>query len=231
MVEYLPSTPPPTSYHPMSATETWTQALPSPSEETYDRIARDPGASLGKAVGWVFAAGLIAGAISACAQYALAAMLPEYSGAYGLGANTDMTSLLCAIPFTGVFAVIGFFISTGISNLVARALGGVGTFEQLAYAYAAYYTPLTIVSSILGAIPIVGLLGIPIGIYGIVLNVIATKAVHRFSWGKAILASFVVFALVLVVVACMVIVILTLLGPQIGNVFSGIVEELGTPSP
>jgi hypothetical protein len=114
---------------------------------------------------------------------------------------------------------------------VARALGGVGTFSQLAYAIAAYTAPISIVATIIGAIPLVNCLGIFIAVYAIGLNILSIKAVHKFSWGRAVLSSVLIIGVLLAVAACLVIVVLALMGPAIGSVFSGIITELGTPVP
>ena len=114
---------------------------------------------------------------------------------------------------------------------VAGALGGTGSYSKLAFAFAAYLAPLSVISSVLGLIPYVNCLAFPLGIYGIVLNVTAVKAVNQLSWGKAIAASVVILAGVVIGVACLTIVILALLGPAIGNVFSNIIQEIGTPVP
>ena len=65
---------------------------------------------------------------------------------------------------------------------------------------------------------------LPIVISGIVLNVTAVKAVHRFGWGEAIGASLLPAALLLIPI--IVIAVLLLMGPVIGNIFSNIVETI-----
>jgi hypothetical protein len=92
--------------------------------------------------------------------------------------------------------------------------------------------PLSIVSGVVGAIPFVNLcLGVPLLIYGIILNVISVNAVNKFGWGKSIIAALIIPIVALLIVPCAVIAVLTLLGPQIGDVFSQIVRELSTPVP
>jgi hypothetical protein len=130
--------------------------------------------------------------------------------------------------------VLGLMISAGLTQLIASALGGTGSYSKLVYAFATYSAPLAIISSIVGSIPYVNYLAFPLSIYGMVLNVIAVKAVNQFGWGKAIASSWLILAsilLVVVLVAVMVIAILTLLGPIIGSVFSGIIQGLETPVP
>ena len=70
-----------------------------------------------------------------------------------------------------------------------------------------------------------------VGIYGLVLNVMAVKAVHQFDWGRSIASSAVIWVGLLCCASVVIIVILTLMGPAIGNVFSGILNDLATPTP
>lgn len=75
--------------------------------------------------------------------------------------------------------------------------------------------------------PLVNCLAFPLGIYGLVLNAIAVKAVHQFSWGRALAASFALLAVALLcLLPVFVIVVLAILGPAIGNIFSNIVNEI-----
>ncbi len=74
-------------------------------------------------------------------------------------------------------------------------------------------------------------LGFIVGIYGLVLNIMAVKAVHQLDWGRAIASSAVIWVGLLCCVSVVIIAVLTLLGPSIGNVFSNIIENLATPTP
>jgi hypothetical protein len=219
---------------PLSWSQTWLNALLRPSVKTYEDIIADPQASTNRAYIWVFISALLGYGISTLVQAGFAALrgggVPatgEVSGVFG----SPLPSLVCGVPLFALLSVFGLIISAGISHFVAAGLGGTGTYSKLAYALAAYLAPLTLISGVIAGIPIPNCLNFPLGIYGIVLNVIAVKAVHQFSWGKALAASILVFAGILLVVAVFVIVILALLGPAIGNVFSNIVENMVTPIP
>lgn len=85
-----------------------------------------------------------------------------------------------------VFIPLVFFIHQGITYLIARAFNGNGTFVHQAYTTLLIQVPLGIVSSLLGLIPILGILTtIAALIYQIVLSIFAIMAVHRLSGGKA----------------------------------------------
>jgi hypothetical protein len=114
-------------------------------------------------------------------------------------------SLLCAIPLAIVFGVAFFVIGILIQNVAAKLMGGQGTYRQLAYAEAAFTAPIALIGAILGVVPIVGLLTLPLGLYQYVLTVIAIKGVHRFGWLQAIISSLAVVILVIIVVVAIVV--------------------------
>jgi len=219
---------------PMSAVQIWTTAL-VPSETSYARIVSDPGMSLGKAVLWVF----LASVLSAILSYGVGLVVSTAMGALG-GTNgqdlgvllalfqttTSGVGVLCGIPV----AIIGFLIVAGLIHATARALGGTGTFTQLAYGLAALSVPMSVLYGILYPIPLINCLTLPLGLYSTVLGVLAAKAAYRFGWGQAVAAYLLLPTVLTLVVACGTIVLLALLGPAIGNVFSNIVTTL-TPAP
>ena len=209
----------------------WSVALTRPSVAEYEALVSQPGVSTAKASLWVFFATTIGYAISLLGLLLVPSLFPYASQT----SSTDLSGLglvlLCIAPFGGLFSIVALYITAGLSHVVARALGGVGSFSQLAYAIAAYTSPISLVTSVIGLIPLVNCLGIFIGAYAIALNILSVKAVHKFSWGKAVLSSAVIIGLLIALVGCLVIGILTLMGPAVGNVFSNIITEIGTPVP
>ena len=153
---------------------------------------------------------------------------PDTPDSSGLGslAGGSVGLLLCTVPFAAVMSVIGLVISAGITQFFAGALGGTGSYSKLVYAFAAYSAPLSVITGVIGAIPLVNCLAIPLGFYGLALNVIANKAVNQFSWGRAIVSSVIFIAAILIFVAVLVIIGLALLGPVIGEIFSDIVQNI-----
>lgn len=212
-----------------SWSDIWISALTKPSVETYEGIISDPDASPNRGYKWVFLAGLVASVVT----FLISAVITGLAGAdaaeaYGLGAlaGGSLLQLFCIAPFAAVMSVIGLIISAGVTQFFASALGGTGTYSKLVYALAAYAAPLSLITAVISPIPGVNCLAIPLGFFGLVLNVIANKAVNQFSWGRAIASSVVFIAALLVLVAVLVIVLLALLGPAIGEVFSDIVENI-----
>jgi len=205
----------------LSWSETWIDALTKPSEETYVQIAADPGASPRRAYTWI--------AIASFISFSISIFL---SGLFAVGAGGGdalgglMITLVCGAIFVPIFSILALMIFTGITQAIAGALGGTGSYGKLVYANAAYQAPLSLVSTGLSIIPIVSLLTIPLLFYGIVLNVIAVKAVNQFSWGKALASSIAILFGLLIIGAILVVVVLALLGPAIGNIFEEIMAGL-----
>jgi hypothetical protein len=194
--------------------EVWLKALTKPSEATYQDFISRPGVSVGRACTWIFLGTFIASIFSFLGVY-LSGSLSN------LGAEQNLN----------IAPGLGLPLLLFVCGLVARVLGGTGTFPELSYALSAYLAPLGIVTSLLGMVPYLSCLNAPLGIYGLFLNVLAVKSVYRFGWGKAAASSLALLALILVFVACIMIVVLALLGPAIGGVYSNILQGLITPMP
>jgi hypothetical protein len=80
-----------------------------------------------------------------------------------------------------------FFLLMGVVYLLSRYIGGQGTFLEQCHASLYIQAPLGIGSKLLALIPGVGrILNSVLSLYGIVIQVFAIQAVHRFSRGKAI---------------------------------------------
>lgn len=105
--------------------------------------------------------------------------------------NAATTSAATFSPAASFFislaiTLVFFFVAQGIYFGLARAFGGQGSFTAQTYSALLYQTPIGILSSLLGLIPILGsLASIALGIYGIVLAVFMVMGVHRLSGGKA----------------------------------------------
>jgi len=229
----------------MSMVETWMAAVTKPSEGTFAKIAAQPGATTSKAFLWVFLASLITSFASFIAQAVnfggrmggLSQYLPpEIARELPIGAapSVGFGTVICGAPVAAIFAVLFFAIGTGLIQWVAKLFGGTGSFEKLAYAFSAITVPYSVVTAVLtlvGIIPIIGILtglvGFGLFFYVIVLNVFAVKAVNNLDTGKAVgsvlLPGLVIFALI----CCCTILAVAVMGPMIGNVFDSINQSLG----
>ncbi len=247
----LPGAPmPEPSAAPASIFQVWINAVTKPNEATYAAIANAPNATTTNAIIWVAIGSLISSFLTLLSPGPNLAYLRQFlqqqgvnneftnalgSGSAGIGAKIGQ--LVCGAPIAAIFAVLGFLIAVALIQWVARMFGGHGTFEKLAFTFAAITAPMSIVAgilSLLGAIPFIGLcfglLGLAAGIYSLVLEIIACKAVNRFDWGPAVGSVLIPGAVLFLVCCCLLFGLFSLLGVAIGNAFSG-VGPLPFPTP
>ena len=208
---------PPTSWQ-----QVWISTLTKPVVATYETIIKAPTATSGTAYRWVAIAYLIGAVVQVVGTLLLLGGRP----ASGIFAGAGV-ALICLLILAPLLAVVGLAIGAGITNWLARLLGGVGSYAQLAYAFASYSAPLGLLTFALGTLPIPIVVTLTYGLaaYNVVLEVVAIKGVHQLSWGRSILAAFGILVLI-IIVAVAVIVILAILGPTIGDIFSNIVSNV-----
>ena len=212
---------------PQAWTEVWLKALSQPSVETYQDFVSRPGVSSRRAYIWVFLGALVGSAL-----WLLGILFFSSWSALGVKQPSDLVGVYaflipaftCLVPLGGLIAILNLIFRAGISQVIARALGGSGTYTELSYAFGAYLAPLGIVGGALSLVPFLNCLTILVGIYSLFLNILAIRSVHRFGWGKALVSSVGILALILMFLAGAVIVVLVVLGPAIGNVFSNIIQ-------
>jgi hypothetical protein len=136
-------------------------------------------------------------------------------------------SIVCSLCSGLIGTALGFYIGNGLTYLGARVFGGDGDFGTQLYLQSLFAVPIGIVSGVVGLVPIVGALAIlAASVYAFVLNVRLFKAIHNLTTGKAVLSIILPGLVIAIVVGCVMVVILALLGPTIGNVFSDIVNDL-----
>jgi hypothetical protein len=209
----------------------WIKALTKPSEQTFAEIANSPDASPNKAYIWL--------AISYIVSFFFIMLLTlvRTSGQYGdLGSSLGSSSiaLICGAPIGAVIGILFFALMTAIIQWVAKLFKGTGSYSKLIYAVAAFTAPIMLVSGVLSAlslIPFIGLcfsvISIGLSIYSLVLWIMAVKAVNQFGWGEAAGSVLLPGIVIGLLCGCLVIGILMLLGPVIGDVFSTINTSLG----
>ena len=132
---------------------TWMQAITKPNEQTFAEIGSSRNAKTSTAFLWVFIGSLVNSFILYLAQGALiTSMLSDFSDGsmFGSGAGFSLISAICGAPIAAVISVIVFAIFTGVTQWVAKMFGGTGTFEKLAYTFAAITVPFSLISAILG---------------------------------------------------------------------------------
>jgi hypothetical protein len=167
----------------------WAQVFRRPTVTTYVRLLNAPDASRNRAYKWVFWTSLVSTVLVAFLQ-----PLPtvvDFDAA--LRAGTARTATIFLSPAIAAAHVLFFALLTGIVQLIARTLGGTGTFTKLAFALASCSAPLSLLIPIsvvgFGRIPLLaGLAGLLVGAFGVVLQLTAIRAVNSFGWAKALVS-------------------------------------------
>ncbi|MGH2502233.1 MAG: Yip1 family protein [Ktedonobacterales bacterium] len=99
--------------------------------------------------------------------------------------------------------VVYFILASGLYWLIAKLLGGQGTFLQSTWLFALISTPINAAAALLGLIPVLGLVAyVVLGIAQVVLTIFAMAAAHRLTLGKATVVVLTPLALGLVVIFC-----------------------------
>jgi hypothetical protein len=217
--------------------QTWVPALTKPNEQTYTEIANSPNAKASTAYLWVFLSSIVASLIALIVQGATLREQLAQSGVgpdrLGNGFGAIVITLLCGTPIFALLGTVIFAIVVAVVQWIAKMFGGKGTNDQLAYAFAAIGVPYSLISSVfilLSAIPFVGfcfriILGLA-GLYILVLQIMAIKGVNQFGWGPAIGSLFIPGLVVGLLCCCVLAILGAVMGPMIGNIFSGINQSL-----
>lgn len=202
----------------------WILVLMAPSVETFS--AQRPYASGRNTLLGMTIAGIISGVIIAVSQ-AIAAM--SVWGSASL--SSDRTAAICGemiikvilwAIISPIVSIIVLYIVSGIIQVVAKFLGGEGSFTEQTFCFSLIQAPISIVSSITSVIPKVGpLISMLLTIGGLILHAQAIRSVHGLSLGLA----FVAIVLPLIIpLACICVLLFT--GLTIGGVLENIIRNM-----
>jgi hypothetical protein len=200
--------------------QTWVRVVTSPGEPTFEAERLKPQATLTTALIWMLIAGAVA-AVLGLIQSALAAGTVQTTVTQLLAQadlpletraqleqilNSGVLGGLGGASLASIIMVpVGFLVGTGILYLIAKLLGGTGEFGRYAYLNASFTAPLTILSSLLSVIPVLGCLSLFISIYQLVLTYYSTKVEHNLTSGKALVVVLLPLIVVLLLVFCFII--------------------------
>ena len=214
MTELTPSAQPAEAMPTFSWLGAWRAALTQPSVATYADLLLDPRMSLGRAAAWLFTASLLAYLLGILIQATvfpstLVDVIREASetGPQGFQATPSVLliiSLACT-PFMAAMFLGTYLLGFSLLHFIASALGSQGSYAELVYAHAAYLAPLTLLTTLLGMIPLVQCVTLPLGLYSLGLQLMALKAATRMTWGRvmAVLAAVLVLITLVAVVGAL----------------------------
>jgi hypothetical protein len=174
--------------------DVWLTVTTIQDVEAYEDVLKDPQMGLGRAFTWIAIAGLIAALTLPLqfitnSQFSELTSLPEFQSTFGsMESMAFLTLFTILMVFVApISSVINLAITGGLQSFLAGFFGGTGNFTRTTYALAAFIAPITILTSLLAVIPLVGqCLTFPLAFYNIVLNVRALRAAHSISIGAAI---------------------------------------------
>ncbi|MCB9112778.1 MAG: YIP1 family protein [Anaerolineales bacterium] len=181
--------------------DVWMTVLTVQDVKAFEDVLDDPEAGFERAFSWMAVAGLVNALVAPLfimfnsSQFSQILNDPDFRSLLGYRQLTSTTLMIMVAMFMLVAAPIGnmlnIAITGGIQNLMAMLFGGGGNYRRTVYALASYLAPMTMITSLLAVIPVAGqCLSLPVGIYGLVLNVRALRASHSISTGAAIGAIF-----------------------------------------
>ena len=191
--------------------EAWLTVLTTFDIESYESVLDDPEAGAGRAFEWVAYIGILSGVISPLLflfnpQFEELANMPQLKSVFGNMSSASLLLILALIMIVVVpiNSMIGLAISAGIQNFLAGFFGGKGYFGRTAYALAAYIAPISILTTILGIVPLAGsCLSSLLALYSVSLNVRALRAAHSLSTGQAITVIFIP-GIVMMILMCLI---------------------------
>lgn len=125
--------------------------------------------------------------------------------------------LFSLIISTLIGTVIGLLIYWGIVYLLGRAFGGTGEFGELAYGFALFSAPLTVIGGLLSIIPAVGVfLSLAVSIYGLYLTYLAIQSGMNLPANKALYVVLILFAILVAIGLCVVLFFAAIIAAIIG---------------
>lgn len=164
--------------HLPSPGKVWLAALMHPSMSNYQGLGQQSSISAWRAYMWVFAGGLIGGAIDSLRPFIV--QLAERSA-------IDLL-LVALIPVSSLIAVCYLAAFAWCTQRIAHVFKGSGTYRQLAAVFASFSAPLLIAAGILDMVPMTRAVLIALYIYWLALYVLAVRAVNAISRTMAIAA-------------------------------------------
>ncbi|BAJ62116.1 Yip1 family protein [Anaerolinea thermophila] len=185
----------------MSWYQVMAQVYSQPSVESYQDVVSCQGIRFSRVYLWIFSSTLLAMLIPLVLYYATGGKIvhDDLKRTFLLG-NAGMGIYFAAGVGTALLAPLIFMAGAGILHWLAQRLGGTGHFEPLVFLLGAVYTPGNLLDQLLEGFlpPVLGLV-FRLGLLLIMayLSILSVKAVHRLSWGKAVL----VFAIPVLIIA------------------------------
>ena len=145
-------------------------------------------------IGNAVIAGLL-GLLSMVIPFAAPSNAPSTAPSNAPGSGIQSPNVIHALNLSAtigliVFIPLIFFVGSGILRLLARRFGGDGSFLEQCYTTLLFQVPFGVAISVIRLLPFIGGFffwfgGLMALVYGVVLQILATMAVHHLSGDKA----------------------------------------------
>jgi hypothetical protein len=165
--------PGPYSGQPLRWHEVWLKAL-TPSVDAYRQILADPTWDVNRAYMWLVIGMVINAIMDAILGGGNLKTTSNFANNYS-STSSNMGSLVCCLPIGIAIMLVVYVVVLFITHALAGAFDGHSDFNRLVYAFAAFTTPVMLLSWI----PCVGFLLV---LYSAILMVVAVKAVYQIGW-------------------------------------------------
>jgi len=160
-------------------------------------------------LGWALIYSLIAGVINAIINWIGSLVFPQQivdMPGIEPGMAAAQPGLFGLIIGSLIGTTIGLLIYWGIVYGLGRAFGGTGAFGELAYGFALFSAPLTVLGTLVGIIPVVGgFISLAVAIYSLYLTYLAIQSGMNLPANKALYVVLILLAIAVAIVACIVI--------------------------
>ena len=199
--------------------QTWIRLFTGPNNSNFEEVSMNSEASMGTAILWRTVSIIIAAAlgyvgslmglgnVQAQFEQMIASrgdIPPEMQQALSQVATLMTPANLGIMTVLGiVFSLIGFILLCLLYHVIAKMFGGQGSLGTFSYLSAGVWSPVSIITAVLGLIPLIGsCLGALVGIYGLVLSFFAIKTNYRLGDGRAIIVLILPVLLLIALVFC-----------------------------
>ncbi|GAB4207018.1 MAG: Yip1 family protein [Roseiflexaceae bacterium] len=186
-----------------------------PSVSTFEEYEQDDfgAATVYVLVGAVLAA--VLGAIAFAIQGAIQTPLPSSEG---IDLNSARGSLVGAIGFNIVGALVGFMIYSLFVYALGRAFGGTGTIGQLAYDISLFWAPMAVARALVDVIAIgplallTGVAALGLALYNIYLTYLGIQSGMNLPSNKALIIVLIPWVLLMLFICLLIVGIGVLIG-------------------
>jgi hypothetical protein len=215
--------------------EIWWAILRHPGKDTFRSILQEPNATYSRGFIWIAVVTLITALVIGLASLPLMRTLPRDSANPYINSGIFVVCLGAEVILAPFLAIAGMAVAAAIYHGIARLFGGLGQWGQLVFCLAAISAPFSLLSAAINLVTLpftvwfpsgispfvsccVGPFALALGIYALVLQVIAIDAVENIGTWKSVATIFIpVIILVVLTICCSLTILVPLFSSYLPN--------------